>query len=535
MYLFWVDNTNHPKLLNISNTGEKRWERAVPEEYQYYKGVDKDGNFYGAAWAEENDWAPTISKIGYDDGAVKWSLAEQHSGAIDDIYVDGQARLYTVGFLMDPIGDADFYIARYAGGDAISPAQVPDLTVTELSSGSIALSWTAPGDDGIMGTASSYDICYTTTGAIVSAADFTAATQVQGEPVPQTAGSAETFTLTGLTPGTTYFFALKTIDEAGNVSGLSNSPQGATAAVPVEKYSLRKYAPPEPHIATVSAWSAPLVSLVNIFGTTNPAREIGMSFSVSAYPAGAEGFSLSKSSEATNTQGLADVLLKLGSIPAEYGVTATCANCEALASSVTFTCCGKIPNEDFKQSSSTWANQHYDNICSTEPANTGNYRPVYTCSATIFNNPQYQKYKFTVRAKGCALSALTTLINHYRDAYNLPISSATPAILNKYLNDNSGYDNGAVWFESIAPFSNNYVTFLGAKNEGVNGITRPQLIKDIDKDILENKPVIIRVPGHFLLVTGKCGSKYIVSDPAPISGGNVLYDPNGLRPLKGTR
>jgi hypothetical protein len=40
--------------------------------------------------------------------------------------------------------------------------------------------------------------------------------------------------VTGLLPGATYFFGIKTADEAGNVSGLSNSPQGVTSEACVE-------------------------------------------------------------------------------------------------------------------------------------------------------------------------------------------------------------------------------------------------------------------------------------------------------------
>jgi hypothetical protein len=41
-------------------------------------------------------------------------------------------------------------------------------------------------------------------------------------------GSAETFTVTGLFPDTTYYFALKAADEVPNWSGISNSPSGTT-------------------------------------------------------------------------------------------------------------------------------------------------------------------------------------------------------------------------------------------------------------------------------------------------------------------
>lgn len=542
MYLIREDRGSDPKLLKISGAGVKLWETVVPEDYHYYKGVDKAGNFYGATWAEAYDWLPVLTKYGYEDGIVQWTMLETHSGEIDDIYFDAQARLYTVGSLMEQVGDAENYIARYAGGDTEAPAAVPDLAVTVVSSNSITLSWTAPGDDGITGTAAFYDLRYTIAGPILTDADFTAAAQVPGVTAPQAAGTPETFTLTGLLPGATYFFGIKTADEAGNISGLSNSPQGVTAAIPVEKYSLREYAPPEPHIVTVNAWSESLVSLVNIFGTTNPASGVKVDFSISTWPAGAQGQELSKSTEAS-VNGLADVLLKLGNIPAEYGVTATCDSCEPSASTATFTCCGKLSNYDFKQFDDSWRSTHYDNICSTVPAGrTG--RPVYSCDAPIFKDRKYTKYTFSIGAKGCGLSALATVNNYYRDAYSLSITSTTPLTLNTYLSDNNGYsakkkELGAVVFDKIENLSNSRIGYLGATTICTDAkscpriVTRNDLIGAVNANLSNNNPVIIRVPGHFMLAVGKCGDKYVVSDPG--SNQTALYDPNGSRKLIGIR
>jgi chitodextrinase len=65
-----------------------------------------------------------------------------------------------------------------------------------------------------------------------SAADFALASEVQGEPTPAAAGAAESFTLTGLIAGTSYRFALRTVDEAGNWSDISNVAVGATESAP---------------------------------------------------------------------------------------------------------------------------------------------------------------------------------------------------------------------------------------------------------------------------------------------------------------
>jgi PKD repeat protein len=106
---------------------------------------------------------------------------------------------------------------------------------------SIMLTCTAPGDDGKVGTASEYDIRYST--SEITEANWDSANQCTGEPAPQTAGSSEIFIATGLSPDSTYYFALKTADEVPNWSGLSNVAQGATLAQFKPELSIPVYAP----------------------------------------------------------------------------------------------------------------------------------------------------------------------------------------------------------------------------------------------------------------------------------------------------
>ncbi len=93
---------------------------------------------------------------------------------------------------------------------------------------SVTLTWTAPGDDGDEGTATLYDIRYST--SPIDESNWDDATQVEDEPAPQSAGSAESFTVTGLYPSTTYYFAIKTADEVPNWSTISNVVSVSTAA-----------------------------------------------------------------------------------------------------------------------------------------------------------------------------------------------------------------------------------------------------------------------------------------------------------------
>jgi chitodextrinase len=109
--------------------------------------------------------------------------------------------------------------ATLAAPDTIRPAQVADASVTATTEKTVALAWTAVGDDSLTGTAASYDIRYSTS-PISTAAAWNSATQATGEPVPGAPGSAQSFTVTGLTRQTAYYFAVRAVDEAGNPSAL---------------------------------------------------------------------------------------------------------------------------------------------------------------------------------------------------------------------------------------------------------------------------------------------------------------------------
>ena len=120
-------------------------------------------------------------------------------------------------------------------GDAVAPAAVSDLAASNATQTSIDLSWTAPGDDNNVGTASVYDIRYST--SAITATNWPYATQVSGEPSPGAAGSLETMTISGLTAGTTYYFAIKTKDEVPNTSAISNVDNATTLDPPVGGYT----------------------------------------------------------------------------------------------------------------------------------------------------------------------------------------------------------------------------------------------------------------------------------------------------------
>lgn len=90
-------------------------------------------------------------------------------------------------------------------------------------SDTVTVSWTAPGDDGRVGTATDYELRLST--SPIDDTNWAAATVVAGTPTPLVAGTRQRMVVRGLTRDTTYWFAIKTVDDAGNWSGISNIVQ----------------------------------------------------------------------------------------------------------------------------------------------------------------------------------------------------------------------------------------------------------------------------------------------------------------------
>jgi phosphodiesterase/alkaline phosphatase D-like protein len=105
---------------------------------------------------------------------------------------------------------------------------VPAEAVTTWNS--ITVSWTTPGDDSLIGTASAFDLRYST--SPITATNFASATRFLGTPTPAASGTPQSVNVTGLVPATTYYFALKTSDDASNWSLISNVPSKTTLAAP---------------------------------------------------------------------------------------------------------------------------------------------------------------------------------------------------------------------------------------------------------------------------------------------------------------
>jgi Fibronectin type III domain len=122
-------------------------------------------------------------------------------------------------------------LAMLLGFAALAPAN-PAMAQSNAYN-SIGLEWTAGGDDGTVGRASYYELKYSQSqpggsDSVSIAAWWGSANSASGLPSPSTSGTTDSTRVTGLTPGATYYFVIRSVDDGGNRSPFSNIASGTT-------------------------------------------------------------------------------------------------------------------------------------------------------------------------------------------------------------------------------------------------------------------------------------------------------------------
>jgi hypothetical protein len=126
-------------------------------------------------------------------------------------------------------------VASATIADTIPPSAVTDLTAVSVSLTGVKLSWTSPGNDGTSGRAMEYDLRHALTP--ITEETWNDAIRVAGLPRPAYPGTVRSFDVSGLAPGTSYFFALKTADGVPNWSALSNVVERSTPAITISQFT----------------------------------------------------------------------------------------------------------------------------------------------------------------------------------------------------------------------------------------------------------------------------------------------------------
>jgi hypothetical protein len=96
----------------------------------------------------------------------------------------------------------------------------PRMAAAQAGSDTLKLVWTAPGDDGLAGKADHFEVRLST--SPITDSNWDSAWLIGSTPAPLPSGQRQSLIVRGLSRGTTYYFALKSIDDVGNTSALSN-------------------------------------------------------------------------------------------------------------------------------------------------------------------------------------------------------------------------------------------------------------------------------------------------------------------------
>lgn len=101
--------------------------------------------------------------------------------------------------------------------DSVAPKAIADLAaVSGIYPGEITLTWTASGDNGNIGVASSYIVFYST------AEDMSSTAVYEQTWIPRESGQTEDYVLQNFLPGQVYYIAIQIRDDFSNMSSLSN-------------------------------------------------------------------------------------------------------------------------------------------------------------------------------------------------------------------------------------------------------------------------------------------------------------------------
>jgi hypothetical protein len=169
--------------------------------------------------------------VGLDEttvGIYRWNRLSSEWQLLNDSRVDLEDN--TVSALIDSFGIYTVFAASQSD-DTTPPSRIGDLDATGgAGHADVSLTWTSPGDDGFAGQATNYVVRFDE--VPITHVNWEESHDVFGEPKPGTVGAAESMHVSMPSANRLYYFAVKTEDEGGNVSEISNYESAISGLLP---------------------------------------------------------------------------------------------------------------------------------------------------------------------------------------------------------------------------------------------------------------------------------------------------------------
>ena len=287
----WIEGTRYN---TTALTGEPCWAyraRPVstsspdPNDWWTYPGSDFSSATYGnngslVSWAYPADdgfttytdgSARTWYRIKVDPEVVSAMVYDQHGLTLSDTrgYRLQNNLNYTRNQWGSPGPVAPKLYVVAGATDTDPPGAVNDFQAEAGDwNGEVLLSWTAPTDGGATGRALGYDVRYSL--SAITEGNFAAATPVARWRIPRPieAGLSQSMLVEDLTPGSTYYLAIRAYDQAGNTTAIATD-SAALPAQTVKQFDFGLPFEPIPASSVPSAegvvryWAAPDYTKVN--------------------------------------------------------------------------------------------------------------------------------------------------------------------------------------------------------------------------------------------------------------------------------
>ncbi len=274
-YAIFFTERNKPISSATMETSLEPWSN---DYYLFQRGDGETGAFHGSI-SVQGDW---LARVTYTEVSISSSLFDSSYSLLSEVPVQLDPTGY--GEFDIPTSDDTFALivsslsyghgssisnatmtyhidilpgaASYIVSDTLAPAPVTDLTVTDVSDNRVTLQWTAPGDDGALGMAATYEMRYATEPLTVET--FATGALVGNLSFPMAPGTIETVTPPDLPENSTLFFLLKIMDDAGheawsNPVTATNGPEDVTPPATITNLKLVS----RTETTATLCWSAP--------------------------------------------------------------------------------------------------------------------------------------------------------------------------------------------------------------------------------------------------------------------------------------